>query len=137
MKHHCQLSTLLILVCRVIVELHARRFAPRVNGAPQVSKSTHPRKFGNHMTVHRPSERATARPHHRATNVYSPTFQLIWEPKRKLIAHQIYFLTANRKKTLRRIFNSYKFDCRKKTLSDFFASRSSSSKKANTGRPAF
>ena len=40
------------------------------------------------MTVHRPSERATTRPHHRETNVYSPTFQLIWEPKRKLIAHQ-------------------------------------------------
>ena len=88
MKHHCQLSTVLILVCRVIAELHARRFALRVNGAPQLSKSTHPRKFGNHMTVHRPSERASARPHHRATNVYSPTFQLIWEPKRKLIAHQ-------------------------------------------------
>ena len=27
-------------------------------------------------------------PHHRETNVYSPTFQLIWEPKRKLIAHR-------------------------------------------------
>ena len=30
--------------------------------APWLSKSTHPRKFGNHVTV---------RPHHRKTNVYS------------------------------------------------------------------
>ena len=28
-------------------------------------KSTHPRKFGNHVTVHRPTERSTVRPHHR------------------------------------------------------------------------
>ena len=48
---------------------------------------------------------------------------------------QIYFLTENRKKTFQRIF-SYKFDCRKKTLSDFLASRSSSLKKKNTRRPA-
>ena len=26
----------------------------RVGGAPLLSKSTHPRKFGNHVTVHRP-----------------------------------------------------------------------------------
>ena len=26
----------------------------RVDGAPWLSKSTHPRKFGNHVTVHRP-----------------------------------------------------------------------------------
>ena len=36
------------------------------SGAPWVSKSTHPRKFGNHMTVHRtnelPSVRATGIP---------------------------------------------------------------------------
>ena len=37
----------------------------------------------------------------------------------------------NRKK----IFN-YEFGCRKKTLSDFLASKSSSLKKAHTGRPA-
>ena len=30
------------------------------------SKSTHPRKFGNHVTVHRP---LAVRPHHRHTNV--------------------------------------------------------------------
>ena len=40
------------------------------------------------MTVHRTNERATVRPHHRATNVYSHTFQRVWEPRRKLIAHQ-------------------------------------------------
>ena len=28
--------------------------AKRACGAPWVSKSTHPRKFGNHVTVHRP-----------------------------------------------------------------------------------
>ena len=39
----------------------------RVGGAPLLSKSTHPRKFGNHVTVHRPP----VRPHHRTTNVYS------------------------------------------------------------------
>ena len=36
-------------------------------GAPWVSKSTHPRNFGNHVTVHRPP----VRPHHRETNVKS------------------------------------------------------------------
>ena len=54
---------------------------------------------------------------------------------RTLKGLQIYFLTANEKKTFRRIF-SYKFGCRKKPLSDFLVSRSSSFKKANTGRPA-
>ena len=32
--------------------------------------------------------------------------------------------------------DNYKFGCRKRTLSDFLASRSSSLKKANTERPA-
>ena len=31
------------------------------SGAPWVSKSTHPRKFGNHVTVHRPSVRTTGK----------------------------------------------------------------------------
>ena len=39
--------------------------AKRACGAPWVSKSTHPRKFGNHVTVHRP---LPVRPHHRETN---------------------------------------------------------------------
>ena len=41
------------------------------SGAPLLSKSTHPRKFHNHVTVHRPP---AVRPHHRKTNVYSHTF---------------------------------------------------------------
>ena len=54
--------------------------AKRACGAPWVSKSTHPRKFGNHVTVHRPPARPLpvrplpVRPHHRHTNVYSHTF---------------------------------------------------------------
>ena len=44
--------------------------AKRVCGALWVSKSTHPRKFGNHVTVHRPP----VRPHHRKTSVQSHTF---------------------------------------------------------------
>ena len=36
--------------------------AKRASGAPWWSKSTHPRKFGNHVTVHRPSLRATGKP---------------------------------------------------------------------------
>ena len=39
--------------------------AKRACGAPWVSKATHPRKFGNHVTVHRPP----VRPHHRETSV--------------------------------------------------------------------
>ena len=31
--------------------------AKRARGAPWVSKSTHARKFGNHVTVHRPPAR--------------------------------------------------------------------------------
>ena len=34
--------------------------AKRTNGAPWVSKSTHPRKFGIHVTVHRPPARPSA-----------------------------------------------------------------------------
>ena len=35
----------------IILELHA--CAARAGGAPYLSKSTHPRKFGNHVTVRR------------------------------------------------------------------------------------
>ena len=38
-----------IILYVFIAELHAR-----MGGAPLLSKSTHPRKFGNHVTVHRP-----------------------------------------------------------------------------------
>ena len=53
-----------------IAELHARAKRARVGGAPLLRKSTHPRKFGNHVTD-RPTDRPTVRPHHRHTNVYS------------------------------------------------------------------
>ena len=43
--------------------------AKRACGAPWVSKSTRPRKFGNHVTVHRPPARPSVRPHHRETSV--------------------------------------------------------------------
>ena len=62
--------------------------AKRASRAPRVTKSTHTRKFGNHVTVH---HLQPARPHHRHTNVYSHTFYLLWEPRepsRKLMAHQ-------------------------------------------------
>ena len=36
--------------------------APRACGAPKLSKSTHLRKFGNHVSVHRPTERPSDRP---------------------------------------------------------------------------
>ena len=36
--------------------------AKRTCGAPWLGKSTHPRKFGNHVTVHRPSVRTTGKP---------------------------------------------------------------------------
>ena len=38
---------------------HTIPFQNLLSGAPWVSKSTHPRKFGNHVTVHRPQ---SARP---------------------------------------------------------------------------
>ena len=37
----------------------------RASGAPWVTKSTHPRKFGNHVTLHQSPP--TVRPHHRYT----------------------------------------------------------------------
>ena len=38
-------------LCMMLAELWQ---AKRASGAPWVSKSTHPRKFGNHVAVHRP-----------------------------------------------------------------------------------
>ena len=36
--------------------------APRAREAPLLSKSTHPRKFGNHVTVQRPTARRASAP---------------------------------------------------------------------------
>ena len=60
-QHHC------IIIIIIIISGAPR--AKRACGAPWVNKSTHPRKFGNHVT-----DRPTVRPHHRHTNVYSRTF---------------------------------------------------------------
>ena len=43
----CRFGEFLILSC-------SGALAREACGAPWVSKSTHPRKFGNHLTVHRP-----------------------------------------------------------------------------------
>ena len=56
---------LLSLWNSLIAELHARA------SSPLLSKSTHPRKFGNHVTVHRPTAR---RPSVRTTG--KPMFTL-------------------------------------------------------------
>ena len=56
------------------------------SGAPRLSKSTYPRKFGNHVTVHRPpTDRPSAPQENQCllSHIY-----LVWEPKRKLIVHQ-------------------------------------------------
>ena len=56
---------------KFVVELHPR--AKRARGRSPIAKemwqSTHPRKFGNHVTV-----RSTVRLRHMETNVYSHTF---------------------------------------------------------------
>ena len=59
-----RLKTYYSSIMRIIAELWR---AKRACGAPWVSKSTHPRKFGNHVTVHRlqparPSVRTTGIP---------------------------------------------------------------------------
>ena len=61
-------STDVVVVNFVVVLKFPNSGAPRAREAPLLSKSTHSRKFGNHVTVHRPP---TVRPHHRKTNVYS------------------------------------------------------------------
>ena len=54
--------------------------AKRSCGASWVRKFTHPRKFGNHVTVHRlPARCPPVRLHQRETNVQSHTFYLVWE----------------------------------------------------------
>ena len=45
---------IIIIIIIIIIIAELWRTKPAC-GAPWVSKSTHPRKFGNHVTVHRPS----------------------------------------------------------------------------------
>ena len=59
----------------------------RASGALWVSKSTHPRTFGYHVTVHRTNERPSVRPHHKHTNVQSHTFWQVWEHRKTDIVH--------------------------------------------------
>ena len=59
----------------------------RASGAPWVSKSTHPRKFGHHVTVHRTNERPS-RPLDRHTNVQRHTFWQVWEHRKTDILHR-------------------------------------------------
>ena len=69
-RWHGSRSGLRPFVCQLIAELWR---AKRACGAPWVSKSTHPRKFGNHVTVHRPQP---ARPSVRTTGIPMFTFTL-------------------------------------------------------------
>ena len=74
--------------------------APRVkraSGAPWVNKSTHPRKFGNHVT-----DRPTVRPPHRQTNVCSHFLAsctpMLWsiDSCQKRVSADQYYLTVSR-----------------------------------------
>ena len=68
---------------RIIAELWR---AKRAYGAPWVSKSTHPRKFGNHVTVHRPPAARPSAP--QAYQCLLSHFLAALGTQRKLIAHQ-------------------------------------------------
>ena len=57
--HHYQHHCIIIIVIIIIIISGAPR-AKRACGAPWVNKSTHPRKFGNHVTD-RPSDRPSVR----------------------------------------------------------------------------
>ena len=45
---------IMMIVMTMMIMIAELWRAKRACGAPCVSKSTHPRKFGNHVTVHRP-----------------------------------------------------------------------------------
>ena len=83
--NECNLSCKIVKNRRIIAELHAR--AKRARGRIPIAKVIYPsQKIW--WSRDRPTDRQTVRPHHRHTNAYSHTFSLLWEPKRKLIAHQ-------------------------------------------------
>ena len=66
----------------IIIIISGAPRAKRASGAPWVNKSTHSRKFGNHVTdrptvrPHHVTDRPTVRPHHRKTNA---KFQVVCE----------------------------------------------------------
>ena len=49
-------------LCWVFCAINSGAPRARVGGAPLLSKSFHPRKFGNHVTVHRPTDRRPSAP---------------------------------------------------------------------------
>ena len=51
---------IMMMVMTVMIMIAELWRAKSACGAPCVSKSTHPRKFGNHVTVHRPPARPSA-----------------------------------------------------------------------------
>ena len=53
--------------------------------------TTHPGKFGNHVNVHRPTDRPTVRPHYRHTHVKYFN-QQVWQPK----CNSRFYLERNR-----------------------------------------
>ena len=53
---------IMMMVMTMMIMIAELWRAKRACGAPCVSKYTHPRKFGNHVTVHRPPARPPARP---------------------------------------------------------------------------
>ena len=70
--HHYQHHCIIIIVIIIIIIISGAPRPNRACGAPWVNKSTHSKK--NWLSRDRPSDRATVRPHHRHTNVYSRTF---------------------------------------------------------------
>ena len=65
---------IMMIVMTMMIMIAELWRAKRACGAPCVTKSTHPRKFGNYVTVHRPPALPPVRPHHRKTSVQSHTF---------------------------------------------------------------
>ena len=74
----CNRDTTATIISSFIAELWS---AKRVCGAPWVSRSTQPRKFFNHVTVHFPSVRTTGQP------MFSLTLSIQFGSTGSLILH--------------------------------------------------
>ena len=57
----------------------------RTSGAPLVGKSTHPRKFGNQVTVHRTNDRPSAPQAYQCS--ISHFLAVVWEHRKTDIVH--------------------------------------------------